>query len=678
MNRKAVAPAILLIVDEPDTKQKVFVDKLSDFYGIVVTSTRDETVLKSGRGYLSVFLADLLSPTGYQTLALPMDARYILVVVSEPNETRFSDRSLLPEDSAGKGLACNSLTKDLVRWDSQQQKTYGNVGLLLEKTVATSECHVFSALFTYFPHSLRLLSAQSGLLSFLQASSVQELQSSLPNFLHLLNEKACVYFEASLAKAKILQKKVLFSFMVHKPDIPGFAQLQLAFTPMPYPSPSGTEYLMECTVFQWKTPIRHSSNARGRFAIPNREAFYDNARALLFKEKESHFLYVRWQILQFQQYIEHYGRVKGEHLLLHCAMFLDQWLAKIGTFGHLYSDHFAFVLSEKDFDPAVFLQESNRALGFSNQYLDLPTALGIARVSDDSIPLDRINKMAKLALYSATNGHSEQNFAFFEIKKGEESLRNQRLSEEIPSALKTLQIGMHLQPVFNLKEQKFVSAEALARWNHPTLGLLSPKVFIPLFEKRKMILELDLSILESVCVLQQSLVESGIEPLPISVNLSQLDFYDSTLFETILTIVDNHFLSHELICFEITESTSMDDPKQLLKTLELLRAQGFILLLDDYGSGYSSLRLLTSSPIDILKIDMEFTQQIGTSSRVETALQNIVTMAKNLGVGMIAEGVENKAQADFFQSIGCNQIQGYLYSKPLPVQAYRLFLQTMK
>jgi EAL domain-containing protein (putative c-di-GMP-specific phosphodiesterase class I) len=122
----------------------------------------------------------------------------------------------------------------------------------------------------------------------------------------------------------------------------------------------------------------------------------------------------------------------------------------------------------------------------------------------------------------------------------------------------------------------------------------------------------------------------------------------------------------------------MDNQKQLMKTLGLLKEQGFLLLLDDFGSGYSSLRFLTSFPIDTLKIDMEFTQQIGLSSKVETALQTVATMAKNLGIEMIAEGVETKSQSDFFQSIGCNQIQGYLYAKPMSSQSYRLFLESMQ
>jgi EAL domain-containing protein (putative c-di-GMP-specific phosphodiesterase class I)/GGDEF domain-containing protein len=679
MNRKAVAPAILLIGDEPDSNQKVFVDELSNLYGIVTTFTQGEIVSERGSGYLAVFLVDLLSQFGCQVLSMPVNARYILVVVTEPDEIRANDGALVLSGSTKNELIAKPIAKDLGCQDEQHPKTYFPVRFPEEKAMENFRCQKFSALFAYAPKSLRLISAQSGLLTYLEADSLQELQYRIPNYLHLLNEKAGAYFEDALAKAQIRQEKILIRLLIQNQKSSGFSQMQLAFTPIPYPSSEGTFFLMEIAKSERiATTVRKKISEEEVGHILGREEFYDKAGALFAEKERGPFLYVRWQILQFTYYTEHYGQEKGDRLLLQCASFLNQWLADLGYFAHLYSDHFAFVVSEEAFDPELFLNESNQALDFAKTYFDVSTALGIARVADCSVPMQHINKMAKLALCSVINEHDKSGFAFFEARKGEETLRSQRLLEEIPSALKTHQIEIYLQPVFNLKEQKFVSAEVLARWVHPTLGLLAPKVFIPLFEQRKMVLDLDLCVLESVCTLQQSLIEEGIAPLPVSINLSQLDFYSITLSETIQAIVDSHCLAHGLICFEVTESTYMDNQKQLMKTLGLLKEQGFLLLLDDFGSGYSSLRFLTSFPIDTLKIDMEFTQQIGLSSKVETALQTVATMAKNLGIEMIAEGVETKSQSDFFQSIGCNQIQGYLYAKPMSSQSYRLFLESMQ
>lgn len=243
--------------------------------------------------------------------------------------------------------------------------------------------------------------------------------------------------------------------------------------------------------------------------------------------------------------------------------------------------------------------------------------------------------------------------------------REVRLGADLPQALHTGQTTFFLHPVYDTDQRRFVGAEALARWNHPELGMVMPGEFIPLFEKLNMVRELDLCILESVCSFQRSLLEKGISPLPVSVNLSPIDFYDFELAKNILSIVDRFGIPHELVCFEVTESAYMGNKSLLVNTLEQLKAQRFTILLDDFGSGYSSLEILTRAPIDILKIDMGFTRQIGCSRKVEAALEMLVGLASNLGIGVIAEGVEDEGQTRFFRSVGCRMIQGYLYAKPM-------------
>lgn len=252
----------------------------------------------------------------------------------------------------------------------------------------------------------------------------------------------------------------------------------------------------------------------------------------------------------------------------------------------------------------------------------------------------------------------------------------QVLVKQISFALKTKQIIFYLQPVFDIRKQKFISAEALARWQHPVKGLISPDNFIPIFEKNTRINEIDLYILDAVCTFQLSLLNEGITALPISVNLSQFDFYDKNLSDRILFIVDKYKIPHFLIYFEITESTYIDNQKQLIATLESLKNLGFSLLLDDFGSGYSSLDILCKAPIDILKIDKDFIHMIGYSKKGEMALKAIVKLAMSLKIGVIAEGVETKRQANFLKSIGCTQIQGYFYAIPMPIKAYKETLQT--
>ncbi|WP_320130596.1 EAL domain-containing protein [uncultured Sphaerochaeta sp.] len=259
-----------------------------------------------------------------------------------------------------------------------------------------------------------------------------------------------------------------------------------------------------------------------------------------------------------------------------------------------------------------------------------------------------------------------------------EEIKEQILLKQISFALETSQIIFYLQPVFNTKKLKFISAEALARWQHPEQGLISPDIFIPPFERHSRIHEIDLYILDAVCSFQHSLLKEGIRPLPISVNLSQLDFYDQALSDKILFIVEKYGVPHFLICFEITESTYMDNQKQLLATLQSLKNLGFSILLDDFGSGYSSLDILSKAPIDILKIDKDFIQMIGCSKKGERALQTIVNLSIDLKIDVIAEGVETKEQSNFLAAIGCTHIQGYFYAKPMPIKAYKEILQASR
>ncbi len=250
-------------------------------------------------------------------------------------------------------------------------------------------------------------------------------------------------------------------------------------------------------------------------------------------------------------------------------------------------------------------------------------------------------------------------------------MKEQPLMKHISSALKAHQIIFYLQPIFDTRKQKFVSAEALARWQHPKKGMIFPDFFIPVFEKNNRIHEIDLYILDAVCTFQSSLLDEGIIPIPISVNLSRLDFYDRDLCAKITSIVQKYGIPHFLICFEITENTHMDNQKQLIATLQSLKNSGFSLFLDDFGSGYSSLNILSKAPIDVLKIDKDIVQIIGDSTKGELTLEAIVNLAAKLEIDVIAEGVETKQQSNFLQDLGCNYIQGYYYAKPMSVTSYK-------
>ncbi|MCR5281760.1 MAG: bifunctional diguanylate cyclase/phosphodiesterase [Lachnospiraceae bacterium] len=232
---------------------------------------------------------------------------------------------------------------------------------------------------------------------------------------------------------------------------------------------------------------------------------------------------------------------------------------------------------------------------------------------------------------------------------------------------------VYLQPKFDIRKKAIKGAEALIRWNYKGKEFLSPGRFVPFFERDGSIGKIDDIVLEKVCAALERWKKEGKALYPISVNLSRRRLYDATLIDHLTQIVDSHGVSHELIDFELTESASYDNTEHMIRVLEEIRRRGFRISMDDFGTGYSSLSLLTEMPIDTLKIDKSFVDKIGTDNeRGEdiTVIRLIITLARELGFVCLAEGAENKEQIDRLCSLGCDIVQGYYYSRPIPIEEY--------
>ena len=237
-------------------------------------------------------------------------------------------------------------------------------------------------------------------------------------------------------------------------------------------------------------------------------------------------------------------------------------------------------------------------------------------------------------------------------------------------ALQEGQFCIYMQPVYNLRTNRIVSAEALVRWNHPTNGTISPGKFIPVFERNGFIVRLDRFVWEEACRFLRAKKDRGDKVIPVSVNVSRLNFYNLDLIEYLMQLVKKYELETWMLKLEVTESAYTDNPHQLMMVVRELRLHGFPVLMDDFGSGYSSLNMLKDLPVDVLKIDMGFVREIERSGRASAIIRSIVSMAQNLDMGIVVEGVETKPQVDFLGSIGCEKIQGYYFSRPLPEKEF--------
>ena len=285
---------------------------------------------------------------------------------------------------------------------------------------------------------------------------------------------------------------------------------------------------------------------------------------------------------------------------------------------------------------------------------------------------NRVADAGKLAQAMGT-AHNRTEITVYTDKMHDEIMWGNFIKAYVDTAIEKDEFVVYLQPKYDIQTEKIKGAEALIRWNYHGRQLLPPYRFIPFFEKDGSIGKLDDIVLRKVCESFARWKREGKPLYPISVNLSRNRLYDPAIISRLTGIVDSYGVDHALIDFELTESATYDDTDHMLNVLCGLRSRGFKISMDDFGTGYSSLSLLTEMPLDTLKIDKSFVDKIGTEndrSQDVVVIRHIVTLAKELDFVCLAEGAETKSQVDKLRTLGCEVIQGYYYSKPVPIEEY--------
>lgn len=363
----------------------------------------------------------------------------------------------------------------------------------------------------------------------------------------------------------------------------------------------------------------------------------------------------------------------GDRLLRQVAELCTQRLGDHGICGRLNADQFACLLEHReDYADEMFTQSDSRInSGFGD--LNVIIKYGIYTVEDREVSVEQ---MCDRALLAANNikGKYGKHFALYDDKLRGALLRRQAITDGMETALATGQFEVYLQPKYQIRDGRLTGAEALVRWNHPKWGLQPPAEFIPIFERNGFITKLDQYVWERVCSLMQEWDKSGYPSINISVNVSRIDIYNTNLVDFLTGLMQRYGLSPSRLHLEITESAYTDTSRQLIETMGALRRQGFMIEMDDFGSGYSSLNSLKDMPIDLVKLDLKFLLGDDEYQRGGNILASVVRMTKWLSLPAIAEGVETAAQADFLKSIGCNLVQGYLYARPMPVGDFEALL----
>ena len=303
--------------------------------------------------------------------------------------------------------------------------------------------------------------------------------------------------------------------------------------------------------------------------------------------------------------------------------------------------------------------------------------LRVGAYSDDGSGLDMEQRFdcARLVCGRLSKNY-ETCYGFYSVELHDVELHSEQLINDMDKALAEKQFKVYFQPKYNIEGEKpyLCSAEALIRWFHPTYGMISPGEFISLFEDKGLIHKLDRYVWNEAAAQIKNWRDKYGVTIPVSVNVSRVDVFDPRLGDMINEIVTNNELNTKDLLLEITESAYTDDSNQIVDTVKALRNRGFKIEMDDFGSGYSSLNMLTSLPIDALKLDMKFIRNICVNEKDCGLVGIMIKIADLLEVPIIAEGVETKEQMELLKSLGCEVIQGYYFSKPVPPEEFEKFI----
>lgn len=406
----------------------------------------------------------------------------------------------------------------------------------------------------------------------------------------------------------------------------------------------------------------------------NRETFYTEAKLLLGARHNTKYCIVCMDISCFKIINDLFHADTGNVILKTAA---DYFKAKLNPRTSIScradADHFVLCVPAEELDMEQIikdLDERIQALHISHNILFFA---GIYPVDNINLPIDQMCDRAGMALRRIKGSYLTR-YAYYDSKMRDQMIEELLITGNLEIALMEHQFTIFLQPIFDPHRNTVVSAEALVRWFHPVHGMVSPGKFIPVCERNGFIVRLDRFVWEETCRLQRKRLDAGKPVVPISVNLSRLNFYSLDLPEFLANLLEKYKLDPWMLKLEVTESAYTDNQLQLLDMISTFKGLGFSVLMDDFGSGYSSLNMLKDMPLDTLKVDMAFIRELEKSKRVAVILKFIVALASELGMSVVVEGVETQAQADYVASLGDVSIQGYFFSRPLPIPDYEKLL----
>ena len=402
----------------------------------------------------------------------------------------------------------------------------------------------------------------------------------------------------------------------------------------------------------------------------NQEAFYVEAERLITSNPEVEYAVIIMDIDNFKLINSLYGMNVGNQVLAQIGQTLQSCIGKHDVCARVYADVYYMVTVYQNGDTMVnLIEKMMERLTYVEYGAMLLPCFGISNSKNSERSITLLCELASFA-HKYSKGHARERYTFYDSSIRQTIIEEKQMESEMEFALHNGQFKVYLQPKYIISSRKVIGAEALVRWEHPTKGMIVPGKFISLFEKNGFILRLDEYIWEQVCILLNKWQTSGSKCIPISVNMSRLHLNNRDFKTTIVNMLQKYHINHKWFELELTENLLFDNLNQMISVLSDLQHQGFYINMDDFGSGYSSLNLLRNIPIDILKIDGNFFDEKMMTPKGKTIVKYVVSMAKELNMQVVAEGVENLSQEKFLLEVGCEIAQGFYFSKPLSIAAF--------
>ena len=382
-------------------------------------------------------------------------------------------------------------------------------------------------------------------------------------------------------------------------------------------------------------------------------------------------------INHFHMINERYGRAYGDEVLKRVG---EKTRAIVHDDGGIVcrrdADTFMIYAPHRTDYTDILESVSEGAAGDGRDENIVRLRMGVYPRADRGIDIERRFDRAKLAADSVRSTFTKA-VAIYDSALHESAIFAEQLLIDFPRAIETRQFQVYYQPKYDIRGEEPVlnSAEALVRWLHPEFGMISPGVFIPLFEKNGLIRRLDGYVWRAAASQMKDWQDRLGISVPVSVNVSRMDMYDPCLVDSVRDLVSEYGLEQKELMLEVTESAYTEDSEHIIRTVEDFRRVGFFIEMDDFGSGYSSLNMLSNLPIDALKLDMQFIRNAFKNGRNTRMVEIVIEIADSLGVPVIAEGVETAEQMFTLKAMGCDIVQGYYFSKPVPAEQFETFLK---